>query len=307
MPIGPLASLLFLLLLGCGSGTTANECTGLTADACAHPECRMRDGGAPPSSVLLVDTDWLEAHLGDPDVQAIDTRASGYERARIPGAISLRPGDLTATVEGVPSQVAPSMQAQPVLRAAGLRNDVIAVVYGGSPEYDSSRVVWALRYYGHVDVRYLDGGYAGWVAAGGALDNDPPSLDSTQYTIVGVDEDLRETGDWVLGQLGDPPYTKPDIQLVDARSESEYASGHIPSARSVNWTSNLACGFLRAETDLQVLYEAMDPATTTVTYCVTGWRGSFAWLTLTALGYQDVRLYDGSWNEWGNGAFPVEP
>ncbi|MGB8223504.1 MAG: rhodanese-like domain-containing protein, partial [Polyangiales bacterium] len=194
MPIGPLASLLFLLLLGCGSGTASNECTGLTADPCAHPECRMRDGGAPPSSALLVDTDWLEAHLGDPDVQAIDTRASGYEQARIPGAISLRPGDLAATVEGVPSQVAPSMQAQPVLRAAGLRNDVIAVVYGGSPEYDSSRVVWALRYYGHVDVRYLDGGYAAWVAAGGALDNDPPSLDSTQYTIVGVDENLRETG-----------------------------------------------------------------------------------------------------------------
>jgi thiosulfate/3-mercaptopyruvate sulfurtransferase len=63
---------------------------------------------------------------------------------------------------------------------------------------------------------------------------------------------------------------------------------------------------LRSQTELEALYEGMDPAETTVSYCVSGWRGSFDWLTLTALGYDDVRLYDGSWNEWGAGGFPVE-
>jgi thiosulfate/3-mercaptopyruvate sulfurtransferase len=254
----------------------------------------------------VVDTAWLEAHLGDPDVQLIDTRASGYEASRIPGAIHLRPGDLATTVDDIPSQVAPPMEAQPVLRAAGLRNEAIAVVYGGPPEYDPSRIVWTLRYYGHGDVRYLDGGYAAWVAADGALDTDLPSVESTEYTIVGADEDLRVTGDWVLSQLGEDPYDTPAIQLVDARSEDEYDSGRIPSARSVNWTRNLDSGLLRSESDLEALYDGMDPAKTTVTYCVSGWRGSFAWLTLTALGYQDARLYDGSWNEWGAGEFPVE-
>jgi thiosulfate/3-mercaptopyruvate sulfurtransferase len=307
MPIERAAAVFVMLLLGCGGNGASNECEGLSTEECARPECRIPNGGAAPRVALVVDTDWLEAHLGDPDVQLVDTRASGYERARIPGAISLRPDDLAATVDGVPSQVAPSMQAQPVLRAVGLRNGVIAVVYGGSPEHDSSRIVWALRYYGHGDVRYLDGGYAAWVAAEGAVDTDPPSVESTQYVIVGVDEDLRVTGDWVLSRLGDAPYAMPEIQLVDARSAGEYASGHIPSAQSADWNSNLACGLLRSEHDLQAIYEAMDPEKTTVTYCVTGSRGSFVWLTLTALGYKDVRLYDGSWTEWGNGEFPVEP
>lgn len=300
MLIRTLGALFVMALVGCGSATS-HECEGLTLEQCARP-----DGGT-SDTALVVDIDWLEAHLGDPDVQLIDTRSSGYGASRIPGAIHLRPEDLATMVDEVPFQVAPPVKAQRVLRAAGLRNEVTAVVYGEPEEFDPSRIVWTLRYYGHGDVRYLDGGYAAWVAAGGALDTDPPSTDSTQYTIVGVDEKLRVTGDWVLSQLGDPPYDMPAVQLVDARSEGEYDSGHIPTARSVNWTRNLGSGFLRSQADLEALYAGMDPSKTTVTYCVSGWRGSFAWLTLTALGYDDVRLYDGSWNEWGVGGFPVEP
>jgi len=307
MPFRALSALFVMIVVGCGSSATL-ECEGLSAEQCTQPDGGtpdggMPDGGTPLDPELVVDIDWLEAHLGDPDVQPIDTRESGYEASRVPGAIHLKPRDLATMVDGVPQQVMPPMEAQPVLRAMGLRNDVIAVVYGGSPEYDSSRIVWTLRYYEHRDVRYLDGGYAAWVAAGGALDTDPPNVESTEYTIVGVDDNLRVTGDWVLSQLGDPPA----IQLVDARSESEYANGRIPSARSVNWTRNLDEGLLRTVGELEALYEGMAPAMTTVTYCVTGWRGSFAWLTLTALGYEDVRLYDGSWGEWGSGEFPVEP
>jgi thiosulfate/3-mercaptopyruvate sulfurtransferase len=290
-------------LLGCGSSAGSSECEGLTAQQCAPPDA----GGVPIGSGLVVDTDWMEGHLGDPGVQLIDTRASGYEVSRIPGAIRLEPGDLAATVDGIGYQAALPMQAQAVLRDAGLQNDVVAVVYGEPQEYDASRVVWTLRYYGHGDVRYLDGGYAAWVAAEGALDTDPPSNEPTEYTIVAVDEDLRVTGNWVLSQLGDDPYEMPAIQLIDARSEGEYASGRIPSATNVSWTRNLESGLLRSRTQLEALYDGMDTAKTTVTYCVSGWRGSFAWLTLTALGYEDVRLYDGSWNEWGAGGFPVEP
>ena len=257
-------------------------------------------------SSIVVDTDWLEENLGSPEVQLVDTRTTGYDDSRIPGAILLRPTQLATTVDGVPAQAVPPNQAQSVLRAVGLREDVIAVVYGAPPEYNAARIVWSLRYYGHVDVRYLDGGYAAWVEVGGALDTAPPTVEPTEYTIVAVEEDLRVTGDWVLSQLGDAPYDMPAIQLVDARSQGEYETGRIPSARSVDWARNLDEGFLRSRTELDALYEGMDSAETTVTYCVSGWRGSFAWLTLMALGYEDARLYDGSWNEWENGEFPVE-
>lgn len=286
---------LLTALLGCGESAGAEQCDAPTVEACKAP-----------SSPLVVDAAWLQERLDAPDVQVIDTRVSGYESARIPGAIYLRPSDLATNVDGVTSQIMPPVQAQPVLREAGLRNEVTAVVYGAPQEYDPSRVVWSLRYYRHGDVRYLDGGYSAWVRSGGDVDTDPPAVEPTEYTIVGVDEDLRVTGDWVLEQLGDPPYDMGAIQLVDARSDGEYQSGRIPTARGVNWTRNLDDGFLRSQRELEMLYDGLDPTQTTVAYCVTGWRGSFAWLTLTALGYDDVRLYDGSWNEWGSGSFPIE-
>ncbi|MGB5696011.1 MAG: rhodanese-like domain-containing protein [Polyangiales bacterium] len=297
-------ALLSFVLAGCGGSPMLGECEGLSEQP--SPRVDATDGGTPGDSAIVVDTSWLQARLGDPSVQPIDTRRSGHETSRIPGAIHVEPRDLQTTVDGVPSQVAPPLQAEPVLRAAGLRSDAIAVVYGEPPEYDSSRIVWTLRYYGHVDVRYLDGGYAAWMAAQGAVETGPPCVVPTEYAIVGVDERLRVTGDWVLSQIGDPPFDMPPIQLVDARSEGEYASGRIPSARSVDWTSNLQSGFFRPNSELEQLYDGLDPARTTVTYCVTGLRGSFDWLALTSLGYEDVRLYDGSWNEWGNGEFPVE-
>jgi thiosulfate/3-mercaptopyruvate sulfurtransferase len=301
MPTRGLVPALLLALAGCSGSDASNQCEGLNAAACARP-----DGGASSLGALVVDVPWLEEHLGDSDVQLIDTRASGYDQARIPGAIHLRPEDLATSVDGIPSQIRPSMEAQQVLREAGLRNEATAVVYGTAPEYDPSRVVWSLRYFRHADVRYLDGGYTAWIDAGGDLDTAPPDISPSAYTIVGVDETLHATGDWVLEQLDGPPYDMPAIQLVDARSESEYGAGRIPSARNANWTTNLNGGFLRPVSELGAVYQGFDSAKTTVTYCVSGWRGSFAWLTLTALGYEDVRLYDASWNEWGSGNFPVE-
>ena len=138
MLIRTLAALFAMGLVGCGSSATSSECEGLTAEQCAEPDGgthdagepdgAIPDGGMPADAPLVVDVDWLGAHLGDPDVQPIDTRRSGYDASRIPGAIHLRPGELAAEIDGVSSQVASPMQAQPALRAAGLRNDVIAVV-----------------------------------------------------------------------------------------------------------------------------------------------------------------------------------
>jgi len=292
---GAAAAFLLVASLSCGEQSASNECGSLTTEECTAP-----------AAALIVDTAWLEEHLDDSDVQLIDTRDIGYEESRIPGAIHLLPGQLSATLDRVPSQIKAPGDAETVLRAAGLRNDAVAVVYGAHKEYDPSRIVWSLSYYRHADVRYLDGGYAAWVNAGGELETDPPSVEASEYTIVGIDQDLRATGAWMLEQLGAPPYLTPAIQLVDARSQGEYDRGRIPSASSVDWMRNLDGGFLRPQSHLEALYAGFDPTVTTVTYCVSGWRGSFAWLTLTALGYEDVRLYDGSWNEWGSGAFPIE-
>ncbi len=301
MDLKLLGAVLIGVLVGCGESAVDGGDGGI-------PDGSLPGGGSAPASSLIVDADWLKANLGDPNLQPVDARgAPAFEAGRILGAIRLSPEQLAMSDGNVPMQVVPPAQAEPVPQASGLRNDSIAVVYGFAPEYDPARVVWTLRYYGHGDVRYLDGGYTGWVDAGGPTDAGPSTVEATDYVIADLNEDLRVTGDWVLARLGDPPsYDMPAIQLVDARSSEEYAAGRIPNARHVQWSTNLDAGFLRSMTEIQALHDGLDPTEPTVTYCLTGWRGSFAWLALTYLGYENVRLYDGSWAEWGNGTFPVE-
>jgi thiosulfate/3-mercaptopyruvate sulfurtransferase len=245
--------------------------------------------------------------ITDPSVQVVDTRAS-YPIAHIPGALPLSPYTLAATVDGVDFQIADPETAEAALSAIGVRRDSTVVVYGEPPEFDPARVVWALRYLGHEDVRYLNGGWAAWQADFRPVETGTPAFTPSDYEIDKVRDEIRVTGDWVLEQLGDPPYDAPAIQVVDARAPGEFEAGRIPTAVHVQWTRNLEGGLLRPRADLTALYADLDldPKRTTVVYCLAGWRASVDWLVLTWLGFEDVRVYDGSWLEWGNGSFPVE-
>ncbi len=248
---------------------------------------------------------WLEQALDRTDVQIIDARVGGFAGGHIPGALPLSPYMLAAPSGGVDFQILEAESAAMVLSEVGLRSDAIAVVYGAAPEFDPARVVWALEYLGHADVRYLDGGFAAWQAAGADVAaGEPVPAPASSYPVA-IREQLRVTSDWVLEQLGDAPYENPAIQVVDARSPAEYAMGIIPTAVHRQWTINLDGGLLLPRADLDALYADLDKARTTVVYCLAGWRASFAWLTLAGLGFEDVRVYDGSWLEWGNGEFPV--
>lgn len=273
---------------------------------------RVRGTRAPaPASCppeLVVDAGWLAARLGRPEVQVVDTRAA-FGGGHVPGAIALRPEQLAATRDGVDLQVMTPAQAEPVLSAAGLRRDATVVVYGAPPEYDPARLVWVLAHLGHPDVRYLDGGFAAWVGAAGAVTpGSPPPASATTYAVDAVRASLRTTGAEVLAGLGAPPYASPAFQLADARTLGEYTSGHVPTAVFAPWGDTLSGGLLRARDTLEDAYAALglDPTRPTVAYCLVGWRASVAWLALTWLGWADVRVYDGSWLEWGAGGYPVE-
>lgn len=281
-----------VVALGCGDGASPGDGTG--------------GGGGAPSPV--VDVAWLSERLGDDDVQIVDARTAPleFEAGHIPGALRLNPYEIAADVDGITAQIAPASVAEPLLRERGLREGTTAVVYGRPPEFDPTRVAWAFRYYGHEDVRYLDGGWAAWEASGEPIERGAVASPPSDYTVETVDG-LRVTGAWVLEQLGPPPYDDPAVQIVDARSPEEFDAGRIPSAVHIQWSTLLSDGFLLPRDEVEAIHADLDKSKTTVVYCLAGWRAAFAWLTLTWLGFEDVRVYDGSWLEWGEvPGFPIE-
>ncbi len=257
----------------------------------------------------VVSVAWLRQRLGNEDVQLVDARVNRFDGGHIPGAIPLSPYALATTVDGVAAQIVDTETATEVLGGIGLRESATVVVYGVAPEFDPARVVWALEYFGHADVRYLDGGFSAWVDGGAPVAEGPPLPDfSTIYLVDAVRDEIRVTGDWILERLGEPPYEDVPIQIVDARSPIEFSEGIIPTAVHRQWSINLNDGVLLAIDDLEKLYTDLDKTKTTVVYCLAGWRASVAWLVLQHLGFEDVRVYDGSWFEWGDETrgFPIE-
>jgi len=282
------------LAASCDSGTLFDAASDAALEAGSDATAPLPDGGAALAPSFAVDVAWLQGNLGRPDVQLVDVRgALSWEMKRIPGSIALEPSALVATVGGIPGQVAPAAAGQAALRAAGVRGDGIAIVYDDSTSMGAARVVWALRYYGHPDVRILDGGLLAWEGAAGALESGaalaPASTFSVTQTLA-----LRVEAADVLSSLSDP-----NVSLVDARSASEYAGGHIPGAISVDWPQNLSGGAFAPLAEVEALYAAIPREHRVIAYCQSGRRAAMAWLSLSWLGYSDVRLYDGSWNEWG--------
>ena len=275
-----------------GTGPAAGNCV----DA-PQPDC--------PPAPGTISTALADALLAAGSALAVDVRGDApFAAAHLPGATVLDAADLRATVDGVSGQVAPADQAQLVFEAAGIAPDDALIVYGANNATEPARVVWTLAYYGHTgSVWMLDGGLDQWTAEGRGVEMGGGAAGGSAYAPVVVDA-LRVDEPWVLDHLDDPGVT-----LVDARSDGEFAAGHIPGALSVDWARNLgADGLLLPDDELRALYGDPAPGQTLVAYCQTGSRASVDWLVLARLGYADVRLYDGSWSEWSaDPSNPVEP
>ena len=282
----------------------------------------------------LVTTEWLEAHLRDPDVRVVDMRgyvttravAPGVEVAeyrgapleyfaeRIPGSVYL---DWTADIvdpdDPVPAQIAPPDRFARVMAEHGIGDatHVVAVDHFGGQF--ATRLWWALTYYGHDAVSVLDGGWHRWVEEGRPVETGPPAeaetggaTDSPTAFTPDPRPEWRVTADQVLAGLG-----RPDLQLIDARDAGQYSGtrrrgprgGHIPGA--VNLPRELffaagANGFLPKEEIVRRLAEhGVSPDRPVIAYCNGGVAATVVLFHLARLGYPRLANYDGSWNEWG--------
>jgi thiosulfate/3-mercaptopyruvate sulfurtransferase len=203
--------------------------------------------------------------------------------------------------------VAPKEQIEKILGNLGIKRDDTIVVYDEGISIYAGRLYWVLKYYGHRDVRFLEGGKKLLEANKFELSDEQPEVIVGDYIIDSGNPQYRVTMDFVLDNLKNP-----DIVLVDVRSPEEYEGidvranrgGHIPGAVNVNWKGTVnPDGTIKTAEELRKLYESkgVTPDKKIITYCSSGVRGAYSWFVVKALlGYPDVTLYDGSWEEWGN-------
>lgn len=264
---------------------------------------------------VLVETDWVDAHHGDPDVRLLeaDETPALYDEGHIPGALRVHwKDDLQDPV--VRDWVGKDRFAR-ILAELGIGDRHTVVLYGDRNNWFATYVFWLFKYYGHRDVRILNGGRDRWLCDGRTLVTEVPRFPPVEYQAGGPDESIRIFRDGVLRSLG-----RPGVALVDVRSPAEFSGdllappaypqegaqrgGHIPGARNIPWGDNVReDGRFKPAEELRRLYEAegIRADQDVIAYCRIGERSSLTWFTLTyLLGYDRVRNYDGSWTEWGS-------
>ncbi|MBV0891894.1 3-mercaptopyruvate sulfurtransferase [Paracoccus sp. Z118] len=266
----------------------------------------------------LVSTDWLAAHLDDPDLRVIDASwhmpATGrdaraeYEAAHIPGA---RFFDIDA-ISDTRSEL-PHMAPQPELfisrmRAAGIGDGHQVVIYDDSDVRSAARVWWTFRLMGKTDVAVLDGGLAKWQAEGRPVEDMRPITRDRHMTTQRQARLVRDVTQVAsASKLG-------DHEIIDARSPERFRgdapeprpglrSGHIPGARNVPFgTLYNDDGTMKPPAELRAIFEAagVDLSRPAITTCGSGITAAVLALALERTGHRNWSLYDGSWTEWGS-------
>lgn len=252
-----------------------------------------------PSSIQIIDADWLVAHQADPATVIVDVRPpSQYQLAHIPGATSLDVAALRLPASDEQTIEAWTRHLQKGLRAAGIGTESRVIFYEDISGTLAAFGVWLLDAVGLHNGAFLDGGFRAWQAAGQALSTEPKT--STPSTVeISLDRSVLATADEILSDLNATLSTN---QLIDTRGVVEYRSGTIPGAVNVEWTHHLdpTTGKVKSHDDLQALYAnaRISPDQPTVTYCAGGFRAAHTYVILRSLGFPSVSSYAPSWAEW---------
>ncbi|MEC3892555.1 sulfurtransferase [Nocardiopsis alba] len=264
-------------------------------------------------SDVLVDADWVEAHLDDADVVLVevDEDTSAYDKGHIRGAVKI--DWKTDLQDPVRRDFVDKTGFEKLLSAKGIGNDDQVILYGGNNNWFAAYAYWYFKLYGHDNVRLLDGGRKKWELDSRELVEEVPERDATEYRAQEQDTSIRAFRDEVVGAIGVK-------DLVDVRSPDEFTGkllapahlpqetsqrpGHIPTARNIPWakTANEDGTFKSAE-ELRELYTeaGVDLDKDIIAYCRIGERSSHTWFALhEIIGLENVKNYDGSWTEYGS-------
>jgi thiosulfate/3-mercaptopyruvate sulfurtransferase len=265
-----------------------------------------------PDAGFVVSTDWLAAHAGDRDLVLVHVVQDSASRGeQIPGSRRVWYRSFVRANGTVSSELPPVDSLRATLERAGIANGSRVVVYADEAPM-ATRLLFTLDYLGHDRMAFLDGGLRKWKREQRAVTTEVVSPAPARYTPR-PRESLVTTADWLTDRLD-----KPGLSLIDTRTPGEFtgngvrgglpSTGHLAGAKLLEWEwmfSDADHSVLRPRAELEALFaERVRPGDQVVTYCWVGYRGSATYFIARHLGY-DVKLYDGSFQDWMQRKLPV--
>lgn len=272
----------------------------------AHPE-------------VLVSTQWVaeQSSSGGPNSKIrlieVDVDTSAYDQGHVAGAVGWN--WQTQLQDNIRRDLIDKSALEDLLAQSGVSDDTTIILYGDNNNWFAAYAFWQLKYYGHKDVRLMNGGRKKWLEEKRPLTKDAPRITPTTYRAANPDESLRARKEQVFSLIE----RKGTGHLVDVRSPDEFTgkiiappgmnetaqrAGHIPTAANVPWSQAAnEDGTFKSADQLKQLYQGkgITPGGEVIAYCRIGERSSHTWFVLKyLLGYDNVKNYDGSWTEWGN-------
>ena len=233
----------------------------------------------------------------------IDTRSfSDYKSGHIPGAINVDLFQLhwfDTSKRGIKDF---NRQTRMLFSHIGIQRESHVIFYDNASGISSARGVWLLLYFSHKKVSMLDGGFEKWKRDGYPIEVKSNRLKYSKFNGQ-VNENILATFREIRRSLKDK-----NIVILDARSKEEYDGsdvraarrGHIPSAVNIDWENNIENDTFKSKNKLSKTYSKIPKEAGIITYCQGGYRAANAFVALKILGYKKVKLYLGSWGEWGN-------
>ena len=265
----------------------------------------------------LVSTDWLAAHLKDPDLRVFDASwylpdmkrdaKAEYETAHIPGARFFDIDEISDQRSALPHMVPPVEKFISRMRAMGVGDGHQVVVYDGAGMFSAARVWWLFRLMGKTDIAVLDGGFGKWRAEGHPVEDMAPIMRDRHITVSKQNQMVKD-----VTQVAAAAKLK-DHEILDARSPARFRgeepepreglrSGHIPGSKNIHYRTLLNDdGTMKSPEALRKVFTAAgaDLSKPVITTCGSGVTAAIISLALERIGHRDHALYDGSWSEWG--------
>jgi thiosulfate/3-mercaptopyruvate sulfurtransferase len=285
----------------------------------SHPQAAEQSMTPSPNDdpKTLVSTDWLAAHLKDPDLRILDASwflpdagrdaKAEYAAGHIPNARFFDIDEITDNRSTLPHMAPPPEKFIARMRAMGVGDGHQVVIYDAAGLFSAARVWWTFRLMGKTDVAVLDGGLPKWRAEGREIDDMPPIVRDRHMTTSRQNQMVKDVTQVAhAAKLG-------EAEIIDARAAARFRgevaepraglrSGHIPGSRNVPFATLLnADATMKSPAELRAVFEAagVNLAKPAITSCGSGVTAAVLSLALERIGHRNHALYDGSWAEWG--------